>query len=323
MAKKLIEITAPPKQVLGLEITDHHIKLVLLRQSNGSYVLEKAAITDISEGAVDGVKINDVASVSRTLKAFIARHKIKTKKVAVAVLPSNVMTKVISLDDDLDEDSIEQQLAVDADRHIPYSIDEVRLDFQVLGKTEEKKNKQDVLLVATHREPVDSFIEVITEAGLIPNIIDVYQFALLRACETLKLHPDFEYSNEMCVAFIEVSLTITRIVIIRNGEVAYTEEQTFADKISTTAEIEDSMPWYKRNFQIFSANNDGAKIDSILVYGDRAGMDDLNEELALYLNKTVLTVDPFGDLKIKKGEKFDEAYRYLIASGLALREELK
>ena len=321
--KKLIEISAAPKQVLGMEITDDHMKLVLLRADGDVYVLEKAVRGAVPEGAIEGIKINDVETLSELLKKLIILHKIKTKKVAVAVLPSNVMTKVIPLDDNLDEDSVEQQLSIDADKHIPYSMDEVRMDFQILGPTKDKKNKQDVLLVATHREPVDNYMDIISGAGLTPEIVDVYQFALLRACELLPLHPEFEYSNQMCVAFIEISLSVTRVVILNKGEISYTEEQTFPEKISETCDIEDSMSWYKRNFQIFSANNDGQEIETVLVYGDRAGMDDLNEELALYLNKTVMTVDPFNGMKVKKGEQVDEPFRYLIAAGLALREELR
>lgn len=311
------------KSILGLELTDHCVKLVSLSQKQNSYCVEYAVEGLLDDGAVVGKSIMDIEAVVETLKKLIQHYQIKHKKVAISVHSDSVMSKVISLDSSLVERDIEQQLEFDAEKYIPYSLDDVRLDFQCLGPSE-KEGKQDVLIVATHKEPVDIYTEVIEAAGLIPEIVDVYHYVLLRICESLKFIPGYESTEKYCFALIDIGYYGSQMTIVCDGEVLFGESFKFQERIIDNRGIESVISWYKRHLQIFSANNKNQVVDCLVLYGDNAQISGITKLFELITNKPTFLADPFQEMQILKAKGVDEkSYKYLIPMGLSLRKVMQ
>jgi type IV pilus assembly protein PilM len=308
--------------MIGLDISDTCIKLVLLKSNKANYKLTGVYKTLIQNEMADGIRLNDIDYLGHVLKQLLKTNQIKTKKVATSVAPSNVFTTVISMDAQLDQDQIEEQLIFEADQYVPYNINEVLMDFQVLGTSLEKPDHQDVLLVTTHNEPVANLKSVISAAGLKPVIMDVHQYVVLRMHENFRLHQYYTPQKQSCVVYIEISAYVTRMVFIYEGKVINTDEQRFTHRVENLVDLEEHMSWFKRTIQIFSANHDGLTVEAVLIFGDRAGLKGINEELALCINKPVYTVNPFFDLAYDLYHSIAEPYRYMIATGLALREAI-
>jgi type IV pilus assembly protein PilM len=308
------------KSILGLEFTDHCVKIVSLNKKQNSYYVEFAVEGLLDDGTVVGKSIVDIEAVVETLKKLIQHYQIKHKKVAIAVHSDSVISKVISLDSSFLERDIEQQLEFDAEKYIPYSLDDVRLDFQCLGPSE-KEGKQDVLIVATHKEPVDIYTEVIEAAGLTPEIVDVYHYVLLRICESVKFIPDYEHPEKYCFALIDIGYYGSQMTIISDGQVLFGESFKFQEKIVDNRGIENVISWYKRHLQIFSANNKNQVIDCLVLYGDNAQISGVTKLFELITNKPTFIADPFKEMHILKAKGVDEkTYKYMIPMGLALRK---
>ncbi|HBD10954.1 MAG TPA: pilus assembly protein PilM, partial [Porticoccaceae bacterium] len=169
------------KAVLGVDITSSTVKVLELSKSGGRYKVESYFVCPLPPNTVVEKNISDVNALAESIRKAVSQAKAKTKDAAVAVAGSAVITKVIEMPADLSEEGMESQLAVEADQHIPYPLDEVALDFELIGPSESNAEQFDVLLAACRRENVDLRAEALTLAGLNPKIVDVEVFAVERA----------------------------------------------------------------------------------------------------------------------------------------------
>lgn len=146
------------------------------------------------------------------------------------------MTKVITMSAQLSEDEMEEQIMVEADQYIPYSLDEVRLDFEVQQVNEANSEMVDVLLAASRRENVDERVEVLEMAGLTASIVDVGAFAIENSFALLKDQlPNAD--DEQTVAIADIGATMMTLNILQEGRAIYTREQGFGGK-QLTEEIQ-------------------------------------------------------------------------------------
>ena len=312
--------TMAKKQVLGIELTDQCIRLVSIKFRNNFYELECAVEGKLEEGAVVAKNIVNIESVVSSLKKLIEHYKIKNNKAAIAVESRNVISKTLAFDETLTDREIEQQLEYDADKYVPESLDEVRMDFQVIGPSE-TQGKQDVLVVATHKEPVDICSEVIEAAGMKLDIVDVYHYVLLRVCETIRFVSNYQYNENSCIAIIDLDVWRSQMTIICERTVLLHEDFKFKKKIIDNRSVEEVVPWYKRHMQIFSSNNKNREIDCVVLYGENAEIEGVIELFEIITHKPVYIADPFLDMRILHPQKIDEqSYKYLIPTGLALRK---
>ena len=157
------------------------------------------------------------------------------RKWAVAVAGSAVITKIIDMDSGLTDDAMEAQISVEADQYIPYPLDEVAIDFELQGPSEQSPGKAEVLLAACRRENVDSRVEALELAGLTPKIVDVEVYAMERAFGLLAHQLDLE--GEYTVAIVDIGATMTTLSVLNDGNTIYTREQLFGGK-QLTEEIQ-------------------------------------------------------------------------------------
>ena len=137
--------------LLGLDISSTSVKLLELSKSGARYRVESYGVEPLPPNAVVEKNISDVEGVGDAVKRLIARTKASSRMSAVAVAGSAVITKTIEMDASLSDDDMENQITVEADQYIPYPLDEVAIDFEVLGLSERNPEQVEVLLAACRR----------------------------------------------------------------------------------------------------------------------------------------------------------------------------
>ena len=230
----LIPSKKPP--LLGLDISATSVKLLEMSRSGNRYRVESYAIEPLPPNAVVESSIADVEGVGDAIKRAVKRSGSRAKLVAAAVAGSSVITKVIPMAAALSEDEIESNIEFEADQYIPYPLEEVNLDFEVIGPSESDPEQVDVLLVASRKENVDVRVDALEAAGLVPKVIDVEAYAMENAFSFISSQvPD--NGIEKTVAVIDIGATMTTIVILQDQKIIYTREQAFGGQ-QLTEEIQ-------------------------------------------------------------------------------------
>lgn len=344
-----------PVPVLGIDISSSAIKLLELRRGTDGYEIVAFAIEGLPPSAVVDKQINEPEAVGEAIARAVNRAGTKTKMAAVAVAGSSVITKIITMPATLKEADMEEQIKIEADQYIPYSIEDVNLDFQIIGPTENTDETVDVLLAACRRETVESRITVLELAGLTPKIVDIEAFVLENACQLLRSQmPDA--GRGRTVAVVDIGSSGTSIIIVSDGEVVYTRDQPFggrqltedimrhygmsweeagkAKRFGNLPEdypesvlapfIEDMAQQIDRGIQFyFASGGDAVQVDQILLAGGCAAIDGVADIITQRLEIPTAIAQPFSDMNVagKANRQLvdRDATSMLVACGLALR----
>jgi type IV pilus assembly protein PilM len=221
--------------VVGLDIGSSSVKAVelLSKGRDKGFELRALGIAPIpNEAIVQGAFLNSSAIVDAIGEA-VEVGRIKTKEVAVAVSGHSVIVKKVSLPA-MTREELEDQIQWEAEQYIPFDVNEVHLDFQILD-TSEGEGQMDVLLVAAKRDLVDDYVQVIQEAGLVPAAVDVAAFAVENAFEM-----NYEAAPDEVVALVNIGAQVVNINVIENGIPAFTRDITTGGN-QYTEEIQKSL----------------------------------------------------------------------------------
>ena len=167
-----------PAPLLGLDISSSSVKLVELgRDKDGNLVLERCAIEPLERGWITDGNVEKFDEVAEAMRRVVKKSGTRTKNVAMALPPSAVITKKIILPGGLTEQELEVQVESEANQYIPFSLDEVSLDFCVVGPSANSAGDVEVLIAASRKEKVQDRQGLAEAAGLKPMIIDVESYA--------------------------------------------------------------------------------------------------------------------------------------------------
>lgn len=204
--------------VLGLDIGSHSIKVMELKEAKGgSWRLQKFGLHKLpAEAIVDGAIMNS-AAVVEGIRDLVARHKIKTRDVSSGVSGHSVIIKKITLPT-MSEDELAESIQWEAEQYIPFSINDVNIDTQILNYNEDT-GQMEVLLVAAKKDIIHEYTAAITEAGLRPLIMDVDSFAVENCFDS---NEDLEVGE--IVALVNIGASLVNINILNNGVTAFTRD---------------------------------------------------------------------------------------------------
>lgn len=206
------------KGVIGLDIGSSSIKLVELGESKNGYKLINLGISQLPpEAIVDGALMDSVTIID-TIRELLANTKAKTKDVITSVSGHSVIVKKITLPL-MSDTELEESIQWEAERYIPFDINDVNIDFQIFGSSSENPEVMDVVLVAAKKDIINDYVSVIIESGLNPVIIDVDAFAI----ENM-LSANYEFEKDETVAMANVGASITNINILKNNMTAFTRD---------------------------------------------------------------------------------------------------
>ncbi|HEU0259106.1 MAG TPA: type IV pilus assembly protein PilM, partial [Burkholderiales bacterium] len=172
----LFTAKAPP--LFGLDLSSSAVKMVeLVDGGKSGYRVERYAIEPLPRDCVVDGNISNLEAVTDSVKRCHARMGTRTKHVAMAVPSGAVISKKIIVPAALREDELEAQVESEANQYIPFALEEVNLDFQVLGPSPNSPDEQEVLIAATRKEKVEDRVAVADSAGLKALVMDVESFA--------------------------------------------------------------------------------------------------------------------------------------------------
>ena len=341
--------------LIGVDISSSSVKMLELSKKGDNYRIEAYAIEPLPSGAVTERQISDSDAVGLALAKALKRSDSKLRKVATAVAGSSVITKIIQMPADMRELEMEEQIKLEADQYVPYPIDEVNLDFQLLGPTANSADTVDVLLAACRTETIDERVLTLDQVGLEAVVVDTEAQALENACALL--HPQMPNSGENSTcAVIDVGAINTVFMVMHDRKVIYRREQAFggrqltedimrhygmseeeannAKKMGGLPEDYDSevLPYFiddltqqiDRSLQLFFANSPKfSEIDQIILSGGTANIPHLAERVQEKLGVATVIANPFKGIpvanKARPRQLQQDESSLLLAFGLAMR----
>jgi len=224
---KLDLFTPATPPLFGLDISSSSAKLLeIVDAGNGAFRVERYAIEPLPRDAVVDGNINNLEAVAESVKRAHKRLATRTKHVAMAVPTGAVITKKIIVQSSLREDELEIQVETEANQYIPFALDEVNLDFQVIGPAPSSTEEQEVLIAATRKEKVEDRVAVAESAGLKPLVMDVESFAQQSALSMVVRQLPKE-GKDRNVAVVDIGANVMNVSVLRNDQSVYTREQAF------------------------------------------------------------------------------------------------
>lgn len=343
------------RQLLGLDITTSSVKLIELSLSGGQYRVEAYAAEAMPVNSINEKQIVDAEAVGEAIRRAIKRSGAKSKEVAIAISGDAAITKVIQMPRNLRGADLEAQVELQADQYIPFPMDEVSYDFEVMGPSEKDNDSIDVLLVATRTENVEQRQAAVAAAGLTAKIVDVEAFALENACK-LMTHQMPDGGIDRTIAVVDFGASSTTFSVLRNLKVIYTRDfafggQQLTEEIMRTyglsmeeagrakkegglpgnfqAEvldpfIDDMTQQVSRSLQFYLASGSSREQpEKILICGGCANIPGAAEVVQSRIGVEAEKGDPLGQMKVSSRARAQAVQRdataLLTACGLALR----
>ncbi len=342
-----------PKMV-GIDISSCTVKLLELSYGTEGYRVESYAVEALPADAMAEKEIKDIAAVGDAIRRLRKRSKVQTKMGAVAVSGSAVITKIIQMNEDLTEKELATQIYLEADRYIPYPLQEIYLDFQVLGPSKKSPGQVDVLLAASRAENVDARIEALSLGGITAKVVDIEAYAIERSMGLLGAKDGALESNDT-IAVVDIGSTMTTLSVLKDQATLYTREQIFGGKQLTEEiqrryglsyeeaglakkvgglpedyESEVLLPFMdgvvqqvSRSLQFFFSSSEYTDIDRIILAGGTSMINGLIPMVEEKLGIPATQVNPFANMSIsnKVNQKLlhADSPALMICCGLALR----
>ncbi len=225
MGFDLFKPKAPP--LFGLDISSSSVKMLeIVDGGKGGYRVERYAIEPLPRDSVVDGNINNLEAVTESVRRAHKRLGTRTRHVAMAVPTGAVISKKIIVNGALREEDLEIQVESEANQYIPFALEEVNLDFQVLGPSPTNPEEQEVLIAATRKEKVEDRVAVADSAGLKALVMDVEAFAQQSAL-SLVVQGLPGGGKDQNVAVVDVGANVMNVSVLRNDQSIYTREQAF------------------------------------------------------------------------------------------------
>ena len=197
--------------LIGLDIGSYAVKIVHLQESKGTYRLKDLGMSQLPPGVIVEGAIKDPDAVQTAIKKLVGNLKIKTKGVATSVAGWSVIIKKVDLPQ-MSEDELAENIKLEAEQYIPFNVEDVNIDFQILGSSAEKADRMEVMLVAAKKEVIDDYANLIKNSGLSPQVVDVDFFALENAFEV-----NYDATESGGVALVDIGAAKLNINVLKNG----------------------------------------------------------------------------------------------------------
>ena len=345
-----------PQATLGLDIGTSSIRLVELdKTSAGKWVLERCLVEALPANAIasDG-RIEQFEQVVDAVRRLVKKSGTRAK-LAVAALPASaVIAKKVILPEGLNEDEIDRQVEGEASQYIPFALEEVSLDYYVMGPSATSVGDEDVMIVAARKEKVDDMLALMSASGLKLKVLDVASYAAQAAAERLTASLP-NGGRDALIGLVHVGASSTYLYIMRNGEVLFEREQSFggaqltqhiarlygmtqeeAESKKVSGQLPDDyghvvlQPFIERlaqelqsALQFFYSSTPYNKVDYILLSGGSASLPKLTEEVTKVTGAACLLANPFDDMavgpQVQDRKLRRDAPAFLTACGLAMR----
>jgi len=343
------------RPLIGLDICSSAVKMVELSDAGkGVISIDRYVIEPLPRDAVLDGNITNLDQVTETVNRAWKRLGSSTRYVAMALPTAAVITKKIIVAAGLREQELEVQVESEANQYIPFALEEVNLDFQVIGPAPSGPEEVELLIAASRKEKVEDRVACAEAAGLKPVVMDVESYAAQAAFELIeKQLPDG--GKDRILALVEIGANVMNVTVLKNDQSIYTREQAFGGSQLTqdimrsygmsveeaeTAKRNNSLPEnyeaellrpfmdnlaleVSRALQFFFTSTQFNKVDNIVLAGGCAIIAGIGETVAARTKVDTLLANPFVNMvpssRVRPKQLLTDAPSLLVASGLALR----
>ncbi len=349
-----LQTSTPP--MIGVDISASSIKILELSEApkKGGYIVERYAIEALPSDAVSDGNINNLDAVSEALRRGWKRMGTRIKNVSLALPAAAVISKKIMLPAGLREDDLEYQVESEANQYIPFALEEVNLDFQVIGPSPTNPEEIEVLLAASRKANVEDRVAAAQSAGLKAVVIDVEPYAAEAAFAQIRAQLPGG-ATDQCVAVVDIGANVMNVNVLRNGQSVYMRDQQIGGAQLTqqiqsafglsaeeaeTAKRNGGLPEnyesdvlspfrenvameVARALQFFFTSTQYNEVSYIVLGGGCAALAGLDEAVATRSQVNTLVANPFELMtlssRIKPRQLQTDAPALMIACGLAMR----
>lgn len=343
------------RSLIGLDISSSSVKMVeLASDGKGGYRVERYAIEVLPRDVVSDGNIVNLESAAESVRRAWKKLATATRQVAIALPSSHVITKKIIVMAGQREDELELLVESEANQYIPFPLDEVNLDFQVVGPAPSSPDEIEVLIAASRKEKVEDRVAVAESAGLKPKVLDVESYAMLAAFELIEAQLP-EGGKGKIVALVDIGANVMNFTVLRNGQQLYAREQAFggnqltqdiarmfgmsfeeaeAEKRRNTLpekyEAELLRPFLEslalelsRALQFFFTSTQFNEVNHIVLAGGCAVIPGVDEVVASRTQINTIIANPFANMllaeRVRGKNLLADASSLMVACGLALR----
>ena len=343
------------RQLAGLDISSSSIKMVeLSERDKGGYNVERYAIEPLPRDAVVDGNIANLDAVADAVGRLLRRFGSGVKNVAMALPAASVITKKIILPDGLREQEMELQVESEANQYIPFPLDEVNLDFNVVGPAPGSPGEVEVLIAASRKEKVEDRVAVAQSCGLKAVVLDVESLAVESAFELVSRQLPGGGADKV-VALIDIGASVMNVSVLRTGRQVYSREQAFggyqltqdiarqygmsideAEAAKRSGDLPDDYardllrPFMdsvalevSRALQFFFTSTQFNQVDHLVLAGGCATMPGLGDVGGGRTQVATLIANPFAGMglssKVRPKSLLADAPSLMVACGLALR----
>ena len=338
--------------VVGLDIGSRSIKVGELAHSKNRTKLKKFGMIDLPPGLIDEGNISDPLQVANIITQLFKAYNVKEQNVAVSIGGYSVITKKINVQT-MTEAQLQDTIHLEAEQYIPFDMNDVNIDFQILGESPNNPNQMNVILVAAKKDMVNNYINLVEMAGLNPCIVDVDAFALQNVYElnyeaggdnvalidignaktSLNILKDdvSVFMRDVALGCGQINQEIVSVVDCNVEESEQIKLNNAGDKLSKdhlqniiTTVVIDWCDEIRRALDFFYSTYPDDQIKKIILSGGGANIEEFRKLLAEETFAEVESINPFKNIDVDT-DHFENSYLKAIAPqaaicmGLALR----
>jgi len=340
--------------LLGVDISATSVKVVELGMSGHGIDFKGYAVAILPSPDTTVKQEAKIQIVGTAIKKAVRQLGTRLNQAITAVPSAAVIVKTLPFSAGLSEDEIEAQIELEAEQYIPYPLEDVSLDFCVLGPTEKMTGMVDVQVVASRKEYVEDRAAALEWAGLKAEIVDVESFAIERACHRILQHSS-EHPADDVYAVIDAGATTTSLIVIQGRQVIHTREQSFGGlqlnetiqkRFGMTYEDADLFKRQKgalgdyesevmnsfldalgqqvsRSLHFFRSSQPQLSVGKLFLGGGCASLPGIEQRIEADNDVVVTRIDPFAGMNLSpratRANLTQDAPALLVATGLALR----
>lgn len=348
----MFNLTKKHKPLVGVDISSTAVKLLELSQKGDGYHVEAYAVAPLPADAVQEKAIIDPDAVGQAVSKALERSGSKAKHAALAVSGSSVITKIIQMPADLRPMELETQIQLEADQYIPYPLEEINLDFQVIGPNQAHNTMIDVLLAATKSENIDFRVAAIEMAGLNAKVVDIEPYTYAHAFPLLN---NINATEGQTTVIFDAGATLSSLNVFKDLKLVYTREQALGGKQLTEeimrryglsfedagrAKRDGGLPdgyitdvlqpfmhtmtqQINRFLQFYYSASNSDHIDQLIIAGGCAAIANVDQYVQSQLGIPTSIANPFSDItiapRVNQQRLFQDSTAMMIACGLAMR----
>lgn len=347
--------TTKSPALLGVDISSTSIKLVELADAGKGVVrLERYVVEQLPKDVVTDGNIANLDQVSEALKRGWKRLGSRNRNCALALPAAMVITKKIIVPSGQKEEDLELTVEAEANQYIPFALDEVNLDFQILGPAPNNPDEVEILIAASRKEKVEDRVAIAEAAGLRPRVMDVESYATQDAFQMIA--PSLPANGrDQNIALVDVGAHVMHFYVLRNNQILFSRDQAFggnqltheiqrafnlspeeAESAKKNAGLPENydadvlQPFMEtlaleitRALQFFFTSTSYSQVDQVVLAGGCALIPGLDELVAKRAGVNAIVGNPFANMsvsdRIRPRQLAADAPLLLIACGLALR----